>query len=65
MVFAKKMEYAVISSFPLTFWLFMAFACLINGIIQDHKLPPPPYASNVTFGEQKGEEWVKYCRLNG
>ena len=45
--------------------LFMAYASLLFDIIQKHKLPSPPYDSNIKYGEQDPKVWIEYCQTNG
>jgi len=47
------------------FELFMAYVSLLYDIIQKHKLPKPPYGSNIKYGEQDPKVWIKYCQTNG
>ncbi|MFZ2072463.1 MAG: hypothetical protein WA101_01870 [Minisyncoccia bacterium] len=61
---AEKIETNIIPPNP-DFELFMAYASLLFDIIQKHKLPRPPYNSNIKYGEQDPKVWIKYCQTNG
>lgn len=45
--------------------LLIAYVTLIYDIIDDHKLPPPPYGSGVKFAKQNSKVWIEYCEKNG
>lgn len=56
---------SLFSNGSINYDLLMAYAHLICGIINNHKLPNPPYGYGVKYGDQDPKLWIGYCIMNG